>query len=230
MLTRNRLRDQGPRTLTVGMATTDGSGALTVALCTSACQSAGYVFAGVEYAGECCASLLPSLAIFSNLNMDIDCGNIIANGGGPAPDGLTGCNMLCNGNSSEYCGGPNRLDMYSFNGGATTTTSATSSTSATTTTSATVTGTGTASGLPTGWAYKGCYVDGVNGRILNIQNPDSATLTIESCVQTCVGLGYTVAGMEYSQQCFCGNYLVNGGALASADTECSMPCSGNANE
>lgn len=69
---------------------------MTVALCTQACQTEGYVLAGVEYSGECY------------------CGNTASNGGGPAPDGLSGCNMACNGNSSEYCGGPNRLDVYGY--------------------------------------------------------------------------------------------------------------------
>ena len=31
-----------------------GSGAMTIELCQSACLAAGYVFAGVEYANECC--------------------------------------------------------------------------------------------------------------------------------------------------------------------------------
>src|SRR6266516_1182264 len=190
------------------MATTGGSGALTVALCTSACQAAGYVLAGVEYAGECY------------------CGNTVASGG-PASDGLTGCNMPCNGNSSEFCGGPNRLDMYNFTNGAVSSTS--TSTSATSTISTSSTGTSTPTGLPTGWTYQGCYVDGANGRILNYENPDSTTLTVENCVQACVGLSYTVAGMEFSKQCFCGNYTVNNATLAAA-TDCNMPCSGNSNE
>jgi hypothetical protein len=42
------------RTLTNGLATTGGSNAMTVALCLTACQNAGYSLAGVEYAGECC--------------------------------------------------------------------------------------------------------------------------------------------------------------------------------
>jgi hypothetical protein len=41
----------GGRTLPNGVAVT---GALTVDLCTSACQAQGYTLAGVEYAGECC--------------------------------------------------------------------------------------------------------------------------------------------------------------------------------
>jgi hypothetical protein len=84
------------RTLTANGASAGGGSVLTVALCTQACQAGGYILAGVEYSGECY------------------CGNSISNGGGPAPDGLTGCNMVCNGNSSEYCGGPNRLDVYGY--------------------------------------------------------------------------------------------------------------------
>jgi hypothetical protein len=29
-----------------------------------------------------------------------------------APGGTSDCNMLCAGNSSEYCGAGNRLDVY----------------------------------------------------------------------------------------------------------------------
>ena len=90
---------------------------------------------------------------------------------------------------------------------------------------------GTAVGpLPSGWTYQGCYIDNANGRILNVQKPDSKTLTIESCVSTCASGGYVVAGMEYGAQCFCGNGIANGGALASSDTQCNMACSGNSKE
>lgn len=44
------------RTLTTGMAVTGGGAAMTVALCTSACKAANFIYAGVEYAGECCKS------------------------------------------------------------------------------------------------------------------------------------------------------------------------------
>jgi hypothetical protein len=44
------------RTLTTGMGVTGGGAAMTVALCTSACQAANFIYAGVEYAGECCKS------------------------------------------------------------------------------------------------------------------------------------------------------------------------------
>ena len=120
---------------------------------------------------------------------------------------------------------PDRLDMYKYGGG-----TGTAPSSSTTTTNPTATGSGSASSLPTGWTYRGCYVDNANGRILNVQKPDSQTLTIESCVAACVASGYTVAGMEYSTQCFCGNAITNGGVLANADTDCSISCAGDSKE
>ncbi|KAI4121761.1 MAG: hypothetical protein LQ338_006185 [Usnochroma carphineum] len=84
--------------------------------------------------------------------------------------------------------------------------------------------------LPTGWSYQGCYVDGVSGRILASQQPDSSTLTIENCIATCAQLGYTVAGTEYSSQCFCDNAIINGGTKAAADTDCNTACAGNSAE
>ncbi|KAL6354487.1 hypothetical protein LRP88_11824 [Fusarium phalaenopsidis] len=41
------------------------------------------------------------------------CGNDFSAGSVPAPIGE--CAMLCNGNSTEFCGGPNRLNVYQFN-------------------------------------------------------------------------------------------------------------------
>lgn len=132
------------RTLTTGVATTGGQGALTVALCTSACKTAGYTLAGMEYSGECY------------------CGNSFSNGGGPAPDGLTGCNMPCNGNSSEYCGGSNRLNVYDYNNAVQV---SSTSTSATTSKSASSASTSASSTAPAGWSALGCYTDAVGGAL-----------------------------------------------------------------
>ena len=179
---------------------------MTVAKCTTAC--AAYTYAGVEYSGECY------------------CGNTLTAPGGPAPDGLAGCNMLCNGNQTEYCGGPNRLDLYKK--GASPTSAAGTTTAAATSSAAP---TSAATGLPTGWSYKGCWIDNANGgRILINAQPDNAQLTVESCVAACKGAGYTIAGAEYSTQCFCGNSIINGGTQATSEADCGMNCGGNANE
>jgi WSC domain len=84
--------------------------------------------------------------------------------------------------------------------------------------------------LPSGWSYGGCYVDNAHGRILSAQQPDSDTVTIESCISTCFGLGYSIVGLEYSRQCFCGTSIINGGVKASSDSDCAMKCSGQSEE
>ena len=92
----------------------------------------------------------------------------------------------------------------------------------------------------------GCWVDGLNGRILTKQQPDNAQNTLESCVQTCASLGYTIAGAEYGTECCeftippesiyplmsldCDNFVYNGGALAAAQTDCNIPCPGKSSE
>lgn len=43
--------------------------------------------------------------------IETDCGNSIANGATPA---TSGCSMVCNGDSSEFCGGPDRLNVYNY--------------------------------------------------------------------------------------------------------------------
>lgn len=133
--------------------------------------------------------------------------------------------MPCAGNPDQTCGGPNRLSLYASapipSGSATVTPPVTVNPPASTTSSAVP--------LPTvsGWSYGGCYVDMAYGRTLRFQQPDSQTLTPESCIATCSGLGYTVAALQYSAQCFCDNYLVFG-ATAAPEADCNMPCSGDA--
>jgi hypothetical protein len=87
-----------------------------------------------------------------------------------------------------------------------------------------------ATGFPPNWTYYGCYVDGLNGRILNHQQPDSAVNTLQLCVQTCANLGYTIAGAEYAEECYCDDAIYNGGALAANQADCDTPCPGNPSE
>ncbi|KAF4638073.1 hypothetical protein G7Y89_g35 [Cudoniella acicularis] len=85
------------RALETNVDTLGGGDAMTVEVCTSACLDAGYDLAGLEFDQECW------------------CGNSIQNGAAPAPDGLAQCNMLCKGNSTEYCGGGGYLQVYDYN-------------------------------------------------------------------------------------------------------------------
>ncbi|KAF4635308.1 hypothetical protein G7Y89_g2796 [Cudoniella acicularis] len=192
----------GVRALAPGAFAAD---TMTVESCEASC--AGYTYFGVEYGRECY------------------CGNTIAASSVLKPD--SDCSMVCMGNQYEYCGNGNRLNIYIKNGTATSTSSI--STGTATGSTALASQTAATTGLPAGWKYAGCYTEGTTGRALQNGNPDSATNTVESCVNTCISQGYSVAGMEYSQQCWCDNFLYNGAALTTG-TSCNMACAGNTNE
>jgi len=84
--------------------------------------------------------------------------------------------------------------------------------------------------MPSSWSYQGCWVDNANGRALIQYNQNANTNTIESCIAQCAKLGYTIAGTEYADECYCDNYLRNGAELADSDDECNKPCAGDATE
>lgn len=82
------------RTLATNVQVEGGPGNQSPDVCTAACKAAGFRYAGNEYSGECW------------------CGNSLDNNGGPAPDLNEQCQMPCNGDSSLFCGGPNRLTLF----------------------------------------------------------------------------------------------------------------------
>jgi hypothetical protein len=122
---------------------------MTVEICAAFCAS--YPYFGVEYSGECY------------------CG--IGLQGGSVLSTTASCDMLCDGNQLEYCGGPNRLDVYSSDGPPITVPTP---------------------DLPADWTYDGCYVDNVNARILQaLEIGNNYALTIETCISQCIAKGYT---------------------------------------
>lgn len=114
--------------------------------------------------------------------------------------------MLCAGSQTEYCGGPNRLNLYLNS---------------------------TAPALPivnppiANFTYQGCYTDSVTARVLSDQWSSGADMTVEKCAQTCEA--YTYFGTEYGAECYCGNELRNTTAVV-AEVQCGMTCSGNVTE
>jgi hypothetical protein len=85
--------------------------------------------------------------------------------------------MTCDGNTAETCGGPNRLDLYSYSSGGS-----------------------TGNPLP-GWTFLGCYTDSVSARTLPIKEPVSGGITNEGCQNACLAAGYSIAGTEYAAEC-----------------------------
>ncbi|KAL2165179.1 hypothetical protein VTH06DRAFT_475 [Thermothelomyces fergusii] len=83
--------------------------------------------------------------------------------------------------------------------------------------------------LPESWEYQGCYTD-VPGRTINgASYADGANMTNAACTSYCASKGFRYAGTEFSVECFCGNILASGTEKL-ADSECNMPCSGDAGE
>ncbi|KAI8151760.1 WSC domain-containing protein [Colletotrichum sp. SAR 10_70] len=166
-----------------------GDSLMSVLQCTTACKAAGFSYAGVEYSSECY------------------CDNQILS---TAANGQTGCNMLCSGNSTEYCGGGNFINVYKSSAALK-----------------------TASAVPAGWTGQGCLKDNVLGRALGVGMAVAggpASMTVESCVAACSAAGYQIAGVEYSQECWCDNQIQNGGVLTLPTDGCNMLCRGNTYE
>ena len=197
---------------------------LTVELCAAAC--AGFTYFGVEYSVECY------------------CGNTLLGVSAPATGGNDPtqnlCDMTCNGNTKEYCGGPNRLNTYQYNASL----ASASSAVPTVTGSATIsTSSSTAAPTPTGpitvqngvgFSFLGCYSDSVNSRALSgLANPGAASQNnVEQCASGCIG--FTYFGVEYGAECYCGNTIGAGSNVVAGSTPdvtgCNMVCSGNATE
>lgn len=93
--------------------------------------------------------------------------------------------MPCSGDANEICGGPNAINIYIDASNV----------------PATVV-------LPAGWTTYGTVTEGDNGRLLPVQLYSSSDNTVESCAQGCAAAGYSIAGTEYSSECYCGNAFV----------------------
>ncbi|KAL8698939.1 MAG: hypothetical protein Q9224_001623, partial [Gallowayella concinna] len=191
---------------------------MTVAYCANFCSK--YQYFGIEYSSECF------------------CSNVIGNNARLVGDG--DCKNTCSGNATQYCGGANRLTVYGLNS----TSSSSSSTSSTVTGTATMsTGTSAATsstssststpGAPTAvasaapFAYQGCYTEATTGRALGDLFTAYDGMTVEKCAAFCSE--YTYMAVEYKSECYCGNTIGTGAAIAT-DGGCSLACSGNAGQ
>lgn len=93
----------GSRTLksSVSLSAFGGAGNATIGNCMDACAANGYTYCGAEYYFECYGdNVAPT-------------DDKIAPGADPL---AAGCKFPCNGNSTEACGGSNRVLVYVNNG------------------------------------------------------------------------------------------------------------------
>ena len=78
----------------------------------------------------------------------------------------------------------------------------------------------------TGFTYQGCYRD-TKARVLPHWGPHGS-INQDVCMAACSDAGFDIFGLEYGGECFCGNSLQ--GVEKIAESECNMPCEGNATQ
>ncbi|ETS86981.1 hypothetical protein PFICI_00809 [Pestalotiopsis fici W106-1] len=177
--------DQTPLTLT---NMTYQSDANTIELCTSTCAAGGNTIAGLEYGSQCFCGT--SLGYLSQQVIE------------------SSCSTACPGNSSEICGGGNRLSLYSNGSPAQQ----------------------SAPGTPESigdFYYVSCYTEATSGHALSSKSTSTSSMTLEYCASYCKG--YQYFGTEYGSECYCGNSFA-AGANRTSDSECSMLCANDTSE
>ncbi|KAF7311445.1 Glycoside hydrolase [Mycena kentingensis (nom. inval.)] len=160
----------------------------TPANCQAVCQGKGYSIAAVEYGNECY------------------CGNSFTSQ--PANAAASDCNMKCAGDASQTCGAGYRMQVYVRSTSTATTTTATTTSTTTMTTTATTTTTGTtttgSASTPTWAVSQACAVD-TSSHLLKAYSTTLSTNTPANCQTVCKGRGYSIAAVEYGNECYCGN-------------------------
>lgn len=140
------------------------------------------------------------------------CGNGLFNGAALIAD--TQCNVACPGEPSQKCGAADRLNIVS-NGVPPTFVPPAPQTS----------------GLNGSWEYQGCVADNLNGkRTLYWENFFPGVMTPQMCLDRCSVFGYHAAGLEYGEECYCGDpaNIATAGATFQPESECNIVCAGNA--
>lgn len=81
--------------------------------------------------------------------------------------------------------------------------------------------------LPTGWSYVGCVAESYDQRLLSGFGFSSSSMTPLMCLTQCNKLGYSLAGTEYSDECYCADSYTGSGGAVSASSACNKPCAGD---
>ncbi|CZR61108.1 related to glyoxal oxidase precursor [Phialocephala subalpina] len=237
-----------------GESPTAPSGGFTIELCEAACV--GYTYFGMEYSNQCyCGNTIEAGSVNQTSSVpttngcSMTCtGNAKEYCGGSnrlnlymlnsTTSASTSTSASVSSTSSASKTGTSVSASSSVTGtssGASSSTSGSSTASSVTSSSASATPTGpiTVTNLA-GWTYLGCYSEGTNTRALSgLANPiPAASVSVESCAAACSK--YTYFGVEYAQECYCGNTIntgsVNQTSSVPSVSGCSMICKNNALE
>ncbi|KAI0052424.1 WSC-domain-containing protein [Auriscalpium vulgare] len=161
---------------------------MTVDACFAFCETDQYVFAGVEFGKQCF------------------CDYAIQSPGTATSPGE--CTLPCGGNSSEICGAPNRINLYTNE----------------------LPGPSVLPSFEVGirtWDYVGCFADNTSERTLPYQATSTsgffATAEEVGCAVVCDDQGYYYAGTEFGSECWCGDEIAPS-ATQAPDSDCHFAC------
>ncbi|PPQ98361.1 hypothetical protein CVT26_013617 [Gymnopilus dilepis] len=84
------------------------------------------------------------------------------------------------------------------------------------------------------FTFDGCFTDVVDGNPRTLSEPFNnidGGVTVESCTATCAANGFTIAGLEFGQECWCGNeFSLPAANITAAPGDCSRACEADPTE
>jgi len=113
------------------------------------------------------------------------------------------CDIKCLGDLTQSCGGRSLFNLYQRNAADQTT--------------------APADGPAAVYQPMGCFAEPQGAKALS-QVYSSPNMTHALCFSHCHAGGYAYAGLEYGQECWCGNTITAG--TGTADGQCTAPCAG----
>jgi len=132
------------------------------------------------------------------------CGDALVNG---ATLGQDGCDIPCAGDPTSICGGVNRISVYQDTTFVPDHIVATSG----------------------NFTEFGCFTEPSTERAIQGTVVVSSEMTVGFCTDTCSSMGFTFAGVEFADECYCGNSISNA-TTPVADADCtarSLKCAGD---
>ncbi len=120
------------------------------------------------------------------------------------------CSTKCAGNQDETCGGPNRMSIYSSQE------------------TLKVIKIPTATQNVSDWQYQGCITD-IGNQVFPHKLLNQTGNSPQWCLSQCQAFGFMAAGMEYGEECYCGDLdgIEKIGSQPRPESECNMPCPGD---
>ncbi|KAF1940221.1 galactose oxidase [Clathrospora elynae] len=122
------------------------------------------------------------------------------------------CNTKCAGDQDQTCGGPARMSIYSSQ------------------TPLKVIKSPSPVQNVTDWTYQGCITDGgAANQVFPWKLVNSTGNSPEWCLGQCQSFGYQAAGMEYGEECYCGDLdgIEKTGSTSAPESDCNDPCPGD---